>query len=223
MFSTNFTLYLALFAVFISKTLHTDSIPPNHKPLNNVLFDGFKDKQLFRTLGVGTCLFADAIARRKYPCYPVHRQKSTLIYLIFILLSNSYSPEPNPGPTPTQTTLVSPVTTDCSSSSEQITQSSWVCGTCDLAVTWNDRGVVCDQCGQWFHGHCQSIDSAHYDLLNDSNESWYCAICGHPNQALDTMVSWCVVWCRGTPEFIFRCMVREIIKNAISLAMFKIL
>ena len=78
---------------------------------------------------------------------------------------NSYSPEPNPGPSTNHSS--SPANSQSRSLSQ--THSSWICGTCDLAVHWNDRGLVCDQCGQWFHGQCQSVDTINYGLLSDSS------------------------------------------------------
>ena len=58
---------------------------------------------------------------------------------------------------------------------------SWICGTGDLAVHWTDRGLVSDQCGQWFHGQCQSVDTINYDLLGVSNIQWFCVIRCSPN------------------------------------------
>ena len=55
------------------------------------------------------------------------------------------------------------------------------CGTCDITVTWEDRGVACESCGMWYHAACQSIGSASYSNLNDSHISWKCIICDNPN------------------------------------------
>ena len=50
-----------------------------------------------RTLGVGYCIFADALAH--CPCkrvmFQASRQRLVLLYLASLLISNSYSPEPN--------------------------------------------------------------------------------------------------------------------------------
>ena len=58
--------------------------------------------------------------------------------------------------------------------------SKYPCGTCDNTVTWDQRGVACETCGQWFHASCQSLGSE-YSNLNNSNISWRCLICGNPN------------------------------------------
>ena len=122
-------------------------------------------------------MFTDALShatRKRRVFYSASRQRLVLLYLTTLLVSNSYSPEPNPGPS------IDHSSSPANSQSRSLTQthSSWICGTCDLAVHWNDRGLVCDQCGQWFHGQCQSVDNINYDLLGDSSTQWFCAICG---------------------------------------------
>ena len=44
----------------------------------------------------------------------------------------------------------------------------YLCGTCDLAVTWEEKGVICETCDQWYHSSCQNIGSQTYDKLSDS-------------------------------------------------------
>ena len=61
--------------------------------------------------------------------------------------------------------------------------SKYPCGTCDCTVTWEDRGVACENCGQWFHAKCQSIGSMSYKNLDDSNISWRCVICDKANHS----------------------------------------
>ena len=39
---------------------------------------------------------------------------------------------------------------------------TYLCGTCDKAVNWSQRGIVCDTCQQWFHVSCQSMTSSTY-------------------------------------------------------------
>ena len=56
-----------------------------------------------------------------------------------------------------------------------------MCGTCDRSVTWEQKGIGCETCDQWFHTNCQNIRSLSYDNLNDSMVSWHCIICNHPN------------------------------------------
>ena len=69
-------------------------------------------------------------------------------------------------------------------SSQNVSSSSnlskYPCGTCDNTVTWDQRGVACETCGQWFHASCQSLGSE-YSNLNESDISWHCVICGNPN------------------------------------------
>ena len=67
---------------------------------------------------------------------------------------------------------------DLSSSSNL---SKYPCGTCDNTVTWDQRGVACESCGQWFHASCQSINNSDYNNLDSSDISWRCVICGQPN------------------------------------------
>ena len=57
------------------------------------------------------------------------------------------------------------------------------CGTCDESVTWSQRGVACETCGQWFHLGCQDLelDSAEYENLGDNDISWRCIICANAN------------------------------------------
>ena len=41
--------------------------------------------------------------------------------------------------------------------------------------------MACNQCGQWFHEHCKSIDTIYYhELGQDVDKPWYCAICSSP-------------------------------------------
>ena len=70
-----------------------------------------------------------------------------------------------------------------------VADDSWLCGTCDGAVNWSHKGLACNTCGQWFHAHCQSLDTQLYEHQAEVGEdvSWHCAICGSPNSqtALD--------------------------------------
>ena len=87
---------------------------------------------------------------------------------------------PNPGPTtPLDTDAKSPT----SHSSPSLTPSSpRNCGTCDLSVSWKERGVACEDCGQWYHADCQSIGSS-YEDLGDSDVKWKCIVCGLENHS----------------------------------------
>ncbi|KAI8495881.1 hypothetical protein Bbelb_262970 [Branchiostoma belcheri] len=128
-------------------------------------------------MGVSYFVLVESITRsstRKSATLPSFcRQRLVLLYLASILLSDSYAPEPNPGPE--EAVHGAPVGSQ--------SHSSWMCGTCDRTVGWDDRGLACDTCGQWFHAHCQSMDTElyqHHEDLGD-NVSWHCAICGNPN------------------------------------------
>ena len=57
------------------------------------------------------------------------------------------------------------------------------CATCDRTVAWEDRGVVCESCNQWFHASCQNVWTRSYTNLNESDVSWYCDVCGCPNHS----------------------------------------
>ena len=109
------------------------------------------------------------------------QQRLALLYRSSLLISNSYSPEPNPGPA-NNGSPTPQADSPQSYSHSQSNHSSWICGTCNLAVSWGSIGVACNQCGQWFHGHCQSIDTIYnHELGQDVDKPWYCAICGSPN------------------------------------------
>ncbi|KAL8609469.1 hypothetical protein ACOMHN_037991 [Nucella lapillus] len=57
---------------------------------------------------------------------------------------------------------------------------------CDFTVTWDDKGVLCDNCGLWFHTSCQHISLASYDIMNESvnaDKSWNCDLCGGFNKS----------------------------------------
>ena len=59
--------------------------------------------------------------------------------------------------------------------------SRYPCGACDRSVTWDQRGVACESCGQWLHAECQHIDSGSYDLLGRSDVTWHCVVCANAN------------------------------------------
>ena len=178
MFSSNFTLSLISVLGFVLKTFACDAHVPH--PPEDTSSVRFREKSVFRTLGTRFCLLTDALShatRKRRVLYSAPRQRLVLLNLTTLLVSNSYSPKLNPGPSTDHSS--SPANPQSRSLSQ--THSSWICGTCDLAVHWNDRGLVCDQCGQWFHGQCQSVDTINYGLLSDSSTQWFCAICGSRN------------------------------------------
>jgi hypothetical protein len=90
----------------------------------------------------------------------IRRRKSLLAYLVIILIQISNDINPNPGPDAT----------------------IYPCGTCDHPGTWDDRGILCDTCDQWYHIPCQSMDTRFYnEFANDSAIAWDCIMCGCPN------------------------------------------
>ena len=79
---------------------------------------------------------------------PRNGPKVTLTYLSMFLITLSNDVNINPEPS----------TSD----------SLYPCGTCDKPVTWDDRGIVCDTCNQWYHANCQSMKSSLYlEHVND--------------------------------------------------------
>ena len=88
----------------------------------------------------------------------IKHDRLILTYLYNWLLLNSYVPEPNTGPA-----------------------AKYPCGSCNKAVTWKHKAVVCDTCETWFHIDCQGLDDYMYNILNSSNLSWECINCGMPN------------------------------------------
>ena len=64
--------------------------------------------------------------------------------------------------------------------------SRYPCGACDRSVIWDQRGVACESCGQWFHAECQHIDSGSSDLLGRSDVTWHCVVCANANYSTIT-------------------------------------
>ena len=95
------------------------------------------------------------------------RTKAKLFALLaMLLLSNDIHPHPGP-----------------SSASLEDSHRTKLCGTCDEPVNWDQMGIACDTCNQWFHANCQSVLDDSYERLCDPqvNASWYCRICNNPN------------------------------------------
>ncbi|CAC5417073.1 unnamed protein product [Mytilus coruscus] len=87
----------------------------------------------------------------------------TYLSMILILISNDVNL--NPGP-------------ECSNTSGTL----YPCGTCDQPVTWQERGIVCDTCNQWYHISCQAMQTKSYlEHVNDSAIAWDCIMCNCPN------------------------------------------
>jgi hypothetical protein len=64
-----------------------------------------------------------------------------LVYLVILLLTNANDIHLNPGPR---------------------TEREYLCGTCDKTVNWEERGVICETCDQWYHAGCQNIHTLSY-------------------------------------------------------------
>ena len=61
------------------------------------------------------------------------------------------------------------------------TKSVYPCGVCEDPVTWNCRGVACDNCNIWYHGSCMELCTKDFELLNKSNIQWHCHKCDTMN------------------------------------------
>ena len=61
--------------------------------------------------------------------------------------------------------------------------SIYPCGMCDQEVTWQCKGICCEneKCEVWFHHSCVDVDSAEYVLLGRSNVQWLCPRCDSMN------------------------------------------
>ena len=55
--------------------------------------------------------------------------------------------------------------------------SVYPCGVCEDPVTWNCRGVACDNCSVWYHGSCMELCTNDFALLDKSNIQWLCHKC----------------------------------------------
>ncbi len=93
--------------------------------------------------------------------------KSTLVYLTLVLLMNASDIELNPGPV------------DKTQQSDYST--AYLCGSCKQPVSWDDKGIMCEACFQWYHIHCQGRHDSSYSQLGSSDVAWTCLTCDGPN------------------------------------------
>ena len=112
-------------------------------------------------------------ARRRLhmlPRPPLKPTNCALMYISFVLLCTASDIELNPGP-------------DSKSEETSLNESStaYLCGACKEPVTWNDKGVMCEDCDTWFHAACQNIHDSTYERLGDSKAEWTCLVCSGPN------------------------------------------
>ena len=103
-------------------------------------------------------IFAHKCNKHRYT--PI-ASKPTLLILIHCLLAQCSDIETNPGP--------------------NTSQLRYPCGQCNQEVTWRQRGILCDNCNQWFHIDCQNIGDSTYECLSDSRFVWQCLSCGQSN------------------------------------------
>ena len=93
------------------------------------------------------------------------RPKGLLLVLIQILLMVSGNVHHNPGPV----------------SSTQGQSTIYQCGSCTQPVTWEEKGLVCDTCHQWYHANCQDVHSKTYSILaKEESFLWDCIRCDCP-------------------------------------------
>ena len=100
-------------------------------------------------------LFAHKCNKHRYT--PI-ASKPNLLILIHCLLAQCSDIETNPGP--------------------NTSQLRYPCGQCNHEVTWRQRGILCDNCNQWFHIDCQNIGDSTYECLSDSRFVSQCLSCG---------------------------------------------
>ena len=163
------TLFALTFCIIYWKSFVFDDSPNDCSNVNYMSFC-FSKKTLLRNYSTGLSLFTSSLSaslKKNNFRYlsPVNRQ--TALYLCSLLLLLSYAPEPNPGPSHV-------------SQPQADNESHFPCGTCDVTVSWSERGVACDTCGIWYHTRCQSIPTQSYERLQE-DISWHCAICGGIN------------------------------------------
>ena len=89
-----------------------------------------------------------------------HSGRLIHLYILTLLISNSWDTETNPGPV------------------SLIDNSHFPCGLCDVSVGWEDT------CNIWYHIDCQGMSSTMYGIYNKSlskSIAWECIRCGMPN------------------------------------------
>ena len=194
MFSSNFTMLFTAATAQIYKTVTCDT----YRPLvpDQLVSVNFREETVFCSLGIGISVFVDTLKSRSHwtsTYWPstCHKTKTrTLVFdrhpvVKFVfprakagtkhqwLRTNNRIPSiPNPtlshSPTPNFRLIHSTIPPGCVA---HVT-----------TVNWGDRGVACEQCGQWFLGNCQSIDIVYFTLWERAPTLLgYCAACGSPN------------------------------------------
>ena len=59
--------------------------------------------------------------------------------------------------------------------------SVYPCGVFEDAVTWNCRGIACDNCSVWFHASCMELCTKDLSILEKPSVSWLCHKCDSVN------------------------------------------
>ncbi|XP_033100275.1 uncharacterized protein LOC117103766 isoform X2 [Anneissia japonica] len=68
-----------------------------------------------------------------------------------------------------------------SSTTQYSLSTAYLCGTCKESVTWEDKGIMCEECETWYHIDCQNINDASYVRLGGSSVVWTCLVCDAPH------------------------------------------
>lgn len=108
--------------------------------------------------------------------------KSILLYLIPILIIRSNDIENNPEPT----------------------DSSYPCETCDIPVTWDNMGIMCETCNQWYHANCQSVHNKAKMILF---QQFYCLGLLHMRQS---KLQFIMLWSSSSNLQPLQCAIRHI-------------
>ena len=75
------------------------------------------------------------------------------------------------------------VTLTMQSVTQNDTETVSPCGKCQLPVTYDHKGLLCDTCNHWFHAPCQRVGDNLYDYLAKSDCSWHCIKCNSINHS----------------------------------------
>lgn len=116
-------------------------------------------------------------------------KKLIFLYILLVLLATAFDTETNPGPQTrpgspphiTSPELPHPTPNHSSESQKSNPISHYPCGVCNQNVGWEEKGICCEQCSQWYHIQCEHMSSKSYDAMHTSDVVWVCAKCGCPN------------------------------------------
>ena len=61
-------------------------------------------------------------------------------------------------------------------------RSIFLCGTCDIPVSWSKEGVCCNNCSVWYHKSCEDLSSRNMSYLGRSSVIWHCCKCDSINE-----------------------------------------